>query len=235
MSARQLSLALASVRTGRLSQAGGRLTTPTKHLNRSASCTPARHIEYWRHSERLWSCMPPLPPFDPGTLCPPPGRYPMTWDEVESHLVRAQDFLQSGTRSDLWDELQFHRAQVECLFGEVRRIWLAGSFVSGKLDPSDVDLTYLVAADTFGAVTEAGDLADLANLMDREWCVKHEMRVDAYLLPLPATVAFEDLGVTGAMAPGDTQVFQSLGLYDEIWQRCRGSRQQRRGYVEVTL
>ncbi|MGW5071233.1 DUF6932 family protein [Streptomyces cyaneofuscatus] len=179
--------------------------------------------------------MPPLPPFDPGTLCPPPGRYPMTWDEVESHLVRAQDFLQSGTRSDLWDELQFHRAQVECLFGEVRRIWLAGSFVSGKLDPSDVDLTYLVAADTFGAVTEAGDLADLANLMDREWCVKHEMRVDAYLLPLPATVAFEDLGVTGAMAPGDTQVFQSLGLYDEIWQRCRGSRQQRRGYVEVTL
>ncbi|WSM57639.1 hypothetical protein OG963_30660 [Streptomyces sp. NBC_01707] len=117
----------------------------------------------------------------------------------------------------------------------MRRIWLAGSFVSGKLDPSDVDLTYLIGADAFGAVTEADDLANLANLTDREWCVKHEMRIDAYFLPLPATVAFEDLGITGAMAPGDADVFQSLGLYDEIWQRCRDSREQRRGYVEVTL
>ncbi|MFJ3185906.1 MULTISPECIES: DUF6932 family protein [Streptomyces] len=178
--------------------------------------------------------MPPLPPFDPGTLCPPPGRYPLTWDEVESRLVRAPEFVQSGTRSDLWDELQFHHAQSVCLFGWVRRIWLAGSFVSGKLDPSDVDLAYLIDADAFGAITEADDLANLANLGDREWCVKHEMRIDAYFLPLPATVAFEDLGITGAMEAGDAEVFQSLGLYDEIWQRTRGSRGERRGYVEVT-
>ncbi|MFF2851603.1 DUF6932 family protein [Streptomyces sp. NPDC058001] len=179
--------------------------------------------------------MPPLPPFDPDTLCPPPGRYPMTWDEVENSLVRAETFQASITRSGLWTELQSHRAQVECLFGSVRRLWLAGSFVSGKLDPSDVDLAYLVDAHVFQAVTEVDDIADLANLSDREWCVKHGMRIDAYLLSLPATVDFRDLGLVGAMAPGDSEIFQMLGLYDEIWQRCRMGDGRRRGYAEVLL
>lgn len=179
--------------------------------------------------------MPPLPPFDPDTLCPPPGRYPMTWDEVEHTLVRGEPFRDSSTRLGLWTELQAHRTAVECLFGGVRRIWLAGSFVSGKLDPSDVDLAYLIDADVFGAITEPDDIADLANLADREWCVKHGMRVDAYILSLPATVDFKDLGLVGAMAAGDTEVFQLLGLYDEIWQRCRTGAGQRRGYVEVSL
>lgn len=179
--------------------------------------------------------MPPLPPFAAHTRCPPPGRYPMTWDEVEASLVRAEAFQTSTTRPGLWTELQLHRAQVECVVGSVRRIWLAGSFVSGKLDPSDVDLAYLLDADVYGAVTEPDDIADLDNLSDREWCVKHGMRIDAYILSLPATVDFKDLGLVGAMAPGDSEVFQMLGLYDEIWQRCRVGNGQRRGYVEVSL
>ncbi len=115
------------------------------------------------------------------------------------------------------------------------RIWLAGSFVSGKLDPSDIDLAYLIDADAYRGVTEPDEIADLANLSDREWCVKHGMRIDAYLLSLPATVDFRDLGTVGAMAAGDSEVFQMLGLYDEIWQRCRAGHRQRRGYVEVAL
>ncbi|MEV6735469.1 hypothetical protein AB0N14_00445 [Streptomyces sp. NPDC051104] len=98
-----------------------------------------------------------------------------------------------------------------------------------------MDLAYLIDADVYGAVTEADDIADLANLSDREWCVKHGMRVDAYILSLPATVDFQDLGLVGAMAAGDSEVFQMLGLYDEIWQRCRAGANQRRGYVEVSL
>ncbi|MFE3825984.1 hypothetical protein [Streptomyces sp. NPDC059092] len=61
------------------------------------------------------------------------------------------------------------------------------------------------------------------------------MRIDAYLLSLPSTVDFQDLGTVGAMAAGDSEVFQMLGLYDEIWQRCRAGQGQRRGYVEVAL
>ncbi|MEW2136236.1 hypothetical protein AB0892_06440 [Streptomyces sp. NPDC005409] len=105
--------------------------------------------------------------------------------------------------------------------------------MSGKLDPSDVDVAYLLDASVYGAVSDPDDLVDVANLGDREWCVKHGMRIDAYVLSLPATVNFNDLGVVGAMAAGDSEVFQILGLYDEIWQRTRYTR--RRGYLEVSL
>ncbi|MFE3830909.1 DUF6932 family protein [Streptomyces sp. NPDC059092] len=112
--------------------------------------------------------MPPLPPFASETQCPSPGRYPMRWEDVEHSLVRAATWERSSTRQGLWDELKLHRAGVECLFGSVARIWLAGSFISGKLDPSDIDLAYLIDADAYGAVTEPDDIADLANLSDRE-------------------------------------------------------------------
>ncbi|MFF1420701.1 DUF6932 family protein [Streptomyces sp. NPDC058280] len=93
--------------------------------------------------------------------------------------------------AELWNELHTHVALVTTVVGAVNRIRLAGSFVSGKLDPSDVDLAYLIAPEAFDSI---------------------------------------------AMAPGDDEVFQQLGLYDEIWQRCRtGSSAGRRGYVEVTL
>lgn len=175
--------------------------------------------------------MPPLPPFAPDTRSPYPGRYPMTWEDIERSLVREAALR----RPELWEELVKHRAMVECVLGSVNRIWLAGSFVSDKPDPSDVDLAYLVDAEVYAAITQPEDLADLANLGDREWCVKQGMRVDACILSLPATVDFRDLGVTGAMAAGDGEIFQMLGLYDEIWQRCRTGGGLRRGYVEVAL
>ncbi|MEU3445759.1 hypothetical protein AB0H29_00745 [Streptomyces thermolilacinus] len=159
----------------------------------------------------------------------------MTCTEVEESLVKAEAFSGSGTRTALWTELQQHFGMVQCLVGSVNRVWLAGSFVSSKPDPSDVDVTYLLDADVYRAVSAvADDVADLHNLADREWCFKHNIRVDAYILSLPATQDFNALGLTGAMATEDAEIFQQLGLYDEIWQRCRVGK-GRRGYVEVTL
>lgn len=181
--------------------------------------------------------MPSLPAFLPATACPPPGRFPMTWEEVEAELVRAERFNSCPRRAELWDEVSAHAAMVECVVGGVDRIWLAGSFVSGKLDPSDVDLAYLIRPEAFEALaTDHESLDHLDNLGTREWCVNAGMRVDAYMLRLPSTSDFWALGVTGAMAPGDDEVFQQLGLYDEIWQRCEaGGTGARRGYVEVSL
>ncbi|MGW4750464.1 DUF6932 family protein [Streptomyces sp. NPDC004290] len=183
--------------------------------------------------------MPPLPAFDPTTECPPPGRFPMTWDEVESELVKAVCFEGSSTRPALLQELRTHFAMVELATGAVGRLWLAGSFVSGKRDPEDIDVTYLIPPDAYTrAITDPDTVDYLDNLGTRDWCVRHRMRVDAYVLRLPETADFSALGVTGAMAPGDRKVFEDLGLYDEIWQRCRSGQKgipdgARRGYVEV--
>nr|WP_202200182.1 hypothetical protein [Streptomyces spororaveus] len=155
--------------------------------------------------------------------------------DIEASLVLAGAFKDSTTRRDLWGEFGTHRAMVECLVGSISRIWLAGSFVSGEPDPADVDVTYLLDAAVHGAVSDENDVAYLGNLADREWCIRQGLRVDAYILSLPATQDFRDLGLTGAMATEDAEVFQQLGLYDEIWQRCRVGNGRRRGYVEVSL
>ena len=179
--------------------------------------------------------MPPLPPFGSETGFPPPGRYAVLWDEIEESLVLGDAFRDSTTRRALWQEFGVHRAAIECVVGTVSRVWLAGSFVSSKLNPSDIDVTYLLEADVYRAISDQDDIADLDNLQDREWCARRQMRIDAYVLSLPATQDFRNLGLTGAMATGDAEVFQQLGLYDEIWQRCREGNDRRRGYVEVSL
>ncbi|MEU5098407.1 hypothetical protein [Streptomyces sp. NPDC020996] len=185
--------------------------------------------------------MPPLPAFNPSTECPPPGRFPLTWDEIESELVKADDFAESSTRSGLLEELRVHFALVEMATGAVGRLWLAGSFVSGKLDPEDIDVTYLIPSDAYvRAMADPDTVDNLDNLGTKDWCVRQGLRVDAYVLRLAATEDFRALGVTGAMAPDDHKVFESLGVYDEVWQRCRSGpngipRGTRRGYVEVVL
>ncbi|MFH9821204.1 DUF6932 family protein [Streptomyces sp. NPDC017230] len=185
--------------------------------------------------------MSPLPTFDPVTECPPPGRFPLTWGEVESELVKAAYFTDSSTRSDLFGELQTHYAMVELTTGAVGRLWLAGSFVSGKVNPEDVDVTYLIPPDAYALAMAGADTIDyLDNLGTKDWCTRRGMRVDAYVLCLPETEDFRSLGVTGAMAPSDHKVFESLGVYDEVWQRCRSGQKgipegARRGYVEVLL
>jgi hypothetical protein len=179
--------------------------------------------------------------FDPDTECPPPGRFPLSWDEVESELVKAARFAGSSTRRTLLAELRTHFALVELTTGAVGRLWLAGSFVSGKLDPEDVDVTYLIPPDAYAQAMEDPDTVDqLDNLGTKDWCVRKGMRVDAYVLSLPETADFQALGLTGAMAPGDHKVFENLGVYDEIWQRCRNGQNgipsgARRGYAEVLL
>ncbi|PJM97166.1 DUF6932 family protein [Streptomyces sp. CB01373] len=186
--------------------------------------------------------MPPLPAFDPFTDCPPPGRFPLTWDEVETELVKAERFSDSVTRHGLIQELRHHFALVEIAAATVGRLWLAGSFASGKLDPEDIDVTYLIPSEAYVRATEDPEVVDdLDNLGTKDWCVRHGMRVDAYVLRLPETTDFHALGLTGAMAPGDHKVFEGLGVWDEIWQRCRSGQSgipygvRRRGYVEVLL
>ncbi|WP_406493770.1 hypothetical protein OG936_09060 [Streptomyces sp. NBC_00846] len=169
--------------------------------------------------------MTPSPAFDPVTECPPPGRFPLTWDEVESELVKANGFAESSTRGGLLEELRVHFALVELATGTVGRLWLARSFVSGKVDPEDVDVTYLIPPDAYARAMADPDTVDqIDNLGTKDWCVRQGLRVDAYVLRLPETEDFRALGVTGAMAVDDHKVFEHLGVYDEIWQRCRSGR-----------
>ncbi|WP_067964182.1 DUF6932 family protein [Nocardiopsis trehalosi] len=180
-----------------------------------------------------------LPEFDPVTGLLPPGRYTADLDTLHDRLVSAPGFTASATRAPIWAEWELHRAAVEAEAGEITRLWLGGSFVSGKLDPADVDVTYLLRAAAFDRL-QRDELRSLDDLTDRTWCVERGMRVDAYLLRLPEDLSFGDLAPR-RLTDATDRSFRDLGLYDEIWQRCRPAAQasaprpSRRGYVEVLV
>lgn len=66
-----------------------------------------------------------------------PGMHLLTWQEVRRRVVDA--FPRSTTRTALWGSLERFFGQVVGL-AVVDQVWLAGSFLSTKPDPGDVDL-----------------------------------------------------------------------------------------------
>ncbi|MFJ4930596.1 DUF6932 family protein [Streptomyces sp. NPDC088736] len=68
----------------------------------------------------------------------PPGRYAASLDELYTALVESTG---SDVRHEIWEEWTRHRAAVEAFTGEISRMWVGGSFVSSKPDPSDVEVT----------------------------------------------------------------------------------------------
>jgi hypothetical protein len=157
----------------------------------------------------------------------------------------ADEFSDSLNRSLLWEQWTTHVLLLEALMGREPRTWMAGSFVSSKIDPSDVDVFYGFDAGAFDAL-EGDDLVYLEQLCTRELCIKHfDLKVDAYFTRLPDRLPIDDLRPQ-RLSARNLQAFQSLGLYDEIWQRPRhgvsdGSADAaaqdlvRRGYLEVQL
>ena len=82
----------------------------------------------------------PLPAFgDDGLL--PPGRHPVTVEEVKAGLVDA--FEGSATRAAIFGYWQELRAALSDLV-PVRSQWLDGSFTTDKPDPADVDLVTVI-------------------------------------------------------------------------------------------
>ena len=85
----------------------------------------------------------PLPPLVGGRV--PVGRHPATLDEVKADFVDAPAFASSSRRPYLWDQFELGLATLQGVVS-VHAAWLAGSFITDKVDPGDVDVTFLVNA-----------------------------------------------------------------------------------------
>lgn len=160
----------------------------------------------------------------------------MSLEELHRWLVESTG---STVRREIWEEWTQHRAIVEAWTGEITRMWVGGSFVSQKPDPSDIDVTYLVRAEAFDRL-DSEALSQLDDVTLRGWCVEHGMRVDALLLRLPKRVPVSQM-IPSLLQPLEGDSFRDLGLYDEVWQCTKSDStdelpgERRRGYVEVLL
>ena len=181
----------------------------------------------------ILSCLPSL---DPETGLLPPGRYAASMDELYTALVTSTG---SAIRREIWEEWSTHRTMVETQVGEISRMWVGGSFVSSKPDPSDVDVTYLVSASYYDAL-DHDTLVDLNDLTDAGWCAESGLRVDALILRLPKRLPVSQMAPS-LLDSETSESFRDLGLYDEVCQAVKPASvhsvpsELRRGYVEVLL
>ncbi|QIX25173.1 hypothetical protein ncot_00165 [Nocardioides sp. JQ2195] len=183
---------------------------------------------------------------------PTPGRTRVTFAEARNLLVAEVAFTTSNTRADLWDGLERYLARFfdlehrynALLDGKqlVRCLWLGGSYVSSRVDPSNIDVTVCVNDATRLALKGQPGSKWLSQAFSRE-----ERRKEFGVSPLelryrPVVSVFRSR-VTDTE---DQQYLQDRGGWDEWWQRCRDSGAQSggptlatveamRGYLEVTI
>jgi hypothetical protein len=188
-----------------------------------------------------------IPPLEPGNGHLPPGRYSATLEEVKAAFVDAPRFILSETRPKLWNGLLRYLdewAELERDSGQelLHAVWLAGSFISSKVDPQDVDASPVHDETTQKVLAPLNAGKRLKRLIGHRQTVVKHFNVEPFPIPWAR--------ITSTLYPGRlTEVEQGYlahrGAYDEWWQRVRPAGQARapeppdclaaRGYVEVIL
>lgn len=162
----------------------------------------------------------------------PLGRFSCDLQEAKQVLVSGSPFNGAQNRDTLWkifeDSLQrFH--DIRC---KVPSVFLGGSFVTSKLDPSDIDATYLV---DFSTITSDQTLGKLWQILQ---AINREESIDAALIPwLPINLKIPH--------PDFEKYYIERGKWDDFWQRKvakedrvpwqRSHAFPERGYLEVTI
>ncbi|MFD5868319.1 DUF6932 family protein [Corynebacterium sp. NPDC060344] len=154
----------------------------------------------------------------------PPGRFPMTFDEIET------TWAFNGHRKVLLSEAQRYLEAVGKLT-PIHAAWIGGSYLTNKDSPGDVDMSLLIDNEYYLARQQflnARSLHILARSMN--------VRVDAYPIP-------RDHRRTNLTTPAEEKNLVGRGYWDDWWLRRRSIPPEsydlephpRRGYAEVNI
>jgi hypothetical protein len=165
--------------------------------------------------------LPALVPGPDGHDVLPPGRWTCTRAEFESVFVRPD----IGVRRKLIEDLDVYAEQQLKNGLVVTSYWLAGSFVSSKTFPGDIDVTAVIDG---SASTPSAGAHDWMTPKDR-W--KHHIHPDVGRLLLVDGYSITKVPDTHH---GLDDYHRLRGYWDDWWQRCRVTGAKlARGYAEV--
>lgn len=186
-----------------------------------------------------------IPAFEATGLLPH-GRFACDLDEFERMFVLDARFASSAKRTPLFGDFLAALDLVQAIMpGGVERVWIGGGFTSDKLDPSDIDATFIINEPVHEALddearerieallTHGGFKADGIGLS-----------VDGFML-VRRQVA-NPWTADGGVRPAATPYLVRRGAWDDWWSRHRvhGTAEEkpqvedappRRGYVEVII
>lgn len=186
-----------------------------------------------------------IPEFNDETGTLPLGRYRATVPEIEDRFVTDEAWDDSSTRQEVFDHWLKAKGMLDDLDARlVECAWLAGSFVSSKMDPDDMDCLFILSADVFDGLPSNSARRRVLEFNKKDRIRdKTGLRVEPFVMvrrvhPNPwaregGTVnegAAKDLGIRGA--------------WDDWWQRMRQTQDKDaaptledaslvRGYLEV--
>lgn len=180
-----------------------------------------------------------IPPLDPATGLLPAGRHVCSPDEVEIAFVKDISFFGSATRSAIWSDWNDALAMLQSV-AIVHAAWIGGSFTTSKLDPEDIDVTFIINGADMRQRSAPEQRIIAVFLGGGQVKSAVGLNVDSYIVPwecLPAPV----------MGMGYVQdvYFWARGYWDDWWQRARQTPKgsppvpadalPRRGYLEVLV
>ncbi|UYB35495.1 hypothetical protein N9A08_12795 [Arthrobacter koreensis] len=185
-----------------------------------------------------------IPQLNPATSMLPLGRYGCTLAEVKAQYVHSSQFASSSTRAQIFSDLLAVKAMLDAMnLKLVERIWIGGSFVTGALDPDDIDCTFWINAEEFDALPSNSQRNKLLNFNKKgRLRTTTNLRVEPFLVVrVPIANPWSKGGVSA-----DATFYTSLrGAWDDWWQRVRSDpnkatlpivqdAEPRRGYLEVS-
>ena len=180
---------------------------------------------------------------DVATGVPPVGRRRATITEIEAAFVSAPEFSASTTRRTIWADFETG-LQLLSSAVLVHAAWLGGSFISSKLDPSDLDVVFLVNQSDLNRRSDPEKQIVDAFLRWEDQgpgrpARAHGLLIDSFILN------WRPLANPNPDAPGHAPYVKWRGYWDDFWCRNRsGSKSDpptredalpRRGYVEVII
>jgi hypothetical protein len=202
-------------------------------------------------SQYLKGVAPLIPDLAASTGHLPLGRYHATLSEVHSRFVVHSDFEGSPTREAIWQGFIAYMAAWGCLedtmapyLGGERLIlttWLAGSFVSSKFDPDNLDLTLLIDGERAASCQGKPGINQLKKLTYRDGMLE-VFKVSPCLIRYHY---FRSPFLQHIVGRPEVQEYVVLrGAFDDFWQRARpeglpkgeptpATAAARRGYLEV--
>lgn len=174
----------------------------------------------------------------------PIGRHACTLDEFEAAFVDAPNFATSTTRQPLFGDFLAAMEWLRTQYASdlVERAWVGGGFASDRLDPADIDVTF-VLSDT--AHQGLGDVKQgrLRKLLRRGGFKSVGLSVDGFMM-IRERIALPWFG--SGVGDAGQDYFLKRGAWDDWWSRDRahvaaGDRpviadaEPVRGYVEVIV
>lgn len=167
------------------------------------------------------------------------GRHNCTLEVVQATFVDASEFETSASRRKIWDAWKAVTTELRSKV-PVAAVWISGSFTTKKLNPSDMDCTYIIDHQEMMRVRADPDSVKLIDLI-----AKNELGGTCNLPLDTFLISWKSFAQPASSDISNSNYFATRGYWDDFWQRVRQGNKSdtpteswsipRRGYLEVTL